>query len=220
MIHDIKFKNTQAYLLKDIDLTLEQCEFQIKKIDYEFFYEPYKHIKEEKAENTKFPSIIYAFYSLVFSSNQVPAPQILIDTYFSLYSGQIQYDGETVFYAGQTFKKSAVIGRILRTYPSLVRDLHFYLMLVQAHCFDEVIYSCKTDVSGKDILIRHNHKEYELSLYVDTTRSRKFKSIKNLFRHNYNNEIKLPLSLNSARKIGDFFVYSQKDIQTVKQQVV
>ena len=121
-----------------------------------------------------------------------------------------------VEYSGKKFDMDALAGRILRTYPSLIRDFDFYLLLFESNKFEQVIYSCEKDIEGKDIIIKNHGNEYTVSLFVDTVRSNSFKKINNLFRHkDLGNEIKLPLNLKQARRCGDFMLYSKKDIEFV-----
>lgn len=221
-IKDIKFMNREGYLLKELSLSLSDCETQIKQIDYESFYKAYRNCKDENGvEKTQFPSIIFAFYSVVFSKHIIPTPSELLDEYYMSNSDVLFVNGKSIVYQNQCFKKSDLDARILRTYPSLVRDYHFFLMLVEEQCFDKVIYSCKNDISGKDVIIQHHGKEFILSLFVKTKRSNFFKKIKNTFRHNYgNNEIQMPLNLNAARKCGDFYVYGSDDVIRVKSKIL
>ena len=221
-IKDIKFMNGEGYLLKDLSLSLESYESQMKLIDYDYFYNRYRCCRDEfGVEKTQFPSIIFAFYNIVFSQGKVPTPEDLLNEYYHLNNTELHIDGDVVVYQNRTFRKIDLDARILRTYPSLVRDHHFYLMLAAEHCFDRVIYSCKNDISGKDLIVQHKGKEYFISLFVKTNRSTFFKQIKNTFRHIYTRkEISLPLELDSTKKCGDFFVYDQSHIQQVKSVIL
>lgn len=221
-IKDIKFMNGECYLLKDLSISLEQYEDQMQRIEYERIYEPYRCHKDEKGvENTKFPSIIIAFYDIIFSQGVIPSPEHLIDAYYKLYEQELHIEKESVIFQGRSFRKMDLDARILRTYPSLVRDHHFFLMLTAEHCFDRVIYSCKKDIKGKDLIVQHNGKEYFISLFANTGRSTFFKKIKNTFRHIYTKkEIQMPLDFDPAKKCGDFFVYGQEDIHYVKAAIL
>ncbi len=220
-IIDIKFMNNEGYLLKDIPLSLCECEKQMRLIKYDEFYDHYRSFRDDNGvENTQFPSIIFSFYNIIFCQNKMPSPQDLLKEYYELYDDQITINGSKVYYNGNEYSKECLDARILRTYPSLVRDYHFYLMLVESKTFDKVIYSCKTDISGKDILIIHNDKQYEVSLFVETKRGNFFKNIKNAYRHKYANEIQLPLNLKTAEKCGDFFVYSVCHIEKIKKSIL
>lgn len=217
-IKDIKFMNGEGYLLKDLSFSLDQYEDQMSKIDYDRFYDNYRSCRDETGvEKTQFPSIIFAFYNIIFTQSKVPSPADLLNEYYSLNTSELRIEGEQVIYQNKQYEKIDLDARILRTYPSLVRDHHFFLMLSGEGCFDRVIYSCKNDIAGKDIVIQHNGNEYILSLFVQTTRSTFFKRIKNALRHVYSSkEIQLPLDLGTANKCGDFFVYSKKDLEYVK----
>jgi len=221
-IIDIKFMNGEGYLLKDLSLSLEEYENQMKEISYDQIYDAYRaHRDENGVEKTQFPSIIYAFYNIIFNCCKVPTPLELIDEYYLLNSDELEIIEGSVLYRNRSFKKIDLDARVMRTYPSLIRDYHFYLMLVNTGYFDKVIYSCKYDINGKDLIIQHQGNEYVVSLFVKTRRSNFFKGIKNVFRHKYGkNEIQIPLDLSNARKIGDFFVYSSNDIDNLKFSVL
>lgn len=220
-IKDIKFMNGEGYLLKDLSLSLSQYEEQMCQIEYDQFYDSYRaHRDEYGVEKTQFPSIIFAFYNIVFSQNKIPHPADLLSEYYAINSDELLIDGDKVSYRGTSFNKMDLDARILRTYPSLVRDHHFFLMLTSKGWFDRVIYSCRNDISGKDVVIQHKSKEYIVSLFIQTKRSTFFKRIKNAFRHVYHNkEIPLPLDLDVAPKCGDFFVYGENDCEYVKSIV-
>ena len=211
--------NDEVYLHKSIEMSLSECIEQISDISYKKYYNDYRYEKDYNVENTQFPPIIYAFYSYIFNRNKIPSPEEVINNYFELYAEQFIVESEEVKYNNKKYKKRALIARILRTYPSLIRDFHFYLLLVNEKCFDKVIYSCKTDIEGKDIIIKHKDYEYQVSLFVDTKRSKSFKKIKNNSRHKYNNEIAIPIDFNTAETCGDFFVYGQKDLEKIKKHI-
>ena len=144
-----------------------------------------------------------------------------MNEYYSLNANELVISGEQVLYRNRTFKKLDLDARILRTYPSLIRDYHFYLMLLKEKFFDKVVYSCKNDIAGKDLIVQHKGKEYVVSLFVKTRRSNFFKGIKNAFRHKYGaNEIQVPLDLNAAEKCGDFFVYDIKHVEIIKRTII
>lgn len=220
-IIDIKFMNNQVYLLKENTISLADFEQQISDIKYTSVYETYKKIKDESgAEKTQFPPINKVFYSELFENGKVLPPMLLVDKYFEYYNEDFIRDDSILYYEGKNFSYSAVVGRILRSYPSLVRDFDFFLRLSQAHCFDKVSYSCRADILGKDIVIKHKGIQYEVSLYVDTVRSNWFKKIKNKYRHDYGtSEIQVPLNLSKAKKCGDFFIYDDSYIEKVKKQI-
>lgn len=221
VIKDIKFMNGEGYLLKELPLSLSECEEQMKVIEYDRFYDAYRNSRDEDGvEKTRFPSIIFAFYNIIFIQSKIPTPTEILDEYYRLNANVLTIKNGIVTYQNKCFKKVDLDARILRTYPSLVRDYHFYLMLVEERYFDKVIYSCKNDISGIDLLVQKQGKEYVVSLFIKTKRSKLFKEIKNTFRHRYgSNEIQLPLNLETAEKCGDFFVYSSCHVEEIKQKI-
>lgn len=219
---DIKFLNNEVYLLKTHDMTVEEFESQIADFKYTDIYEKYKDIKDELGvEQTHFPPINIVFYESIFNHSKVIPPQDFVAAYLAYYSDEFKCVGSHVEYFGKSFDVDALSGRILRTYPSLIRDFDFYLMLVESQKFDQIIYSCIQDIKGKDIIIKDHGKKYVVSLYVDTNRSTYFKKLKNAFRHKYDdNEIKMPLKLDEARKCGDFMLYSEQDVERIEYDIL
>lgn len=220
-IIDIKFMGDNVYLLKSCTVTSEELKKTIKMFDYNDLYNQYREYKDEDGvEKAKFPPINFVFYKFVFENDSVPSPQNVLDLYFELYSDEIKVSGGSAEMKGTSYDLKALKARILRTYPSLLRDFHFYLMLKECDCFDKVTYSCIDDIKGTDITIVHKNKKYVVSLFTDTKRSWFFKKIKNVFRHKYGqNEIKVPMVLDEADKCGDFMLYKQSDVEYVRQRV-
>ena len=219
---DIRFCNDQAFLHKRHTMTSVELERQIATIDYQGVYSRYKHIKDENnVEREKFPPINYAFFAYVFGHAKVPDTVELQEIYFEMYKNAFaKMDGERIRYNDRLYSLFALRGRILRTYPSLVRDFHFFLLLREDGSFEEVVYSCKNDINGRDIIIRHEGREHEVSLFIETSRSLFFKEMKNRYRHEYGrDEIRVPLNLNRAARCGDFRLYGKNDVLTVKAAV-
>lgn len=222
-IENIEFINHDAYKIYDgkrdhkkIAITSKNCEYQISKIQYQ----PYQNsLDKSGVENTMFPGVIYVFYDLIFSTWSIPSPEELLDAYYGQYNDQITVAGDKVCFQSQVFEKKDVDGRLMRTYPSLLRDFHFYLLLAESGQFDEVRYSCKTDISGKDIIVVINNLEYEVSLFVKTRRSLAYKTQKNSYRHSYETEIQVPLDLGHSRKFGDINLYSYTYMRFLFRQI-
>lgn len=220
---EIKFlSNRQVYYLKDYDISVKEIEAQIEKIKYESVYENYKNIKSLDVEEAQFPAIAFVFYKFFFLCNRIPETEEIISSYFYTYKADLKDCGDTVIFQGNEYEKKALVGRILRTYPSLIRDFHFYLTLVEDGSFDKVIYSLQNDIKGVDIIIKHNNVEYSVSLFVATTRSLNYKVIKNNYRHDYSGkkEIQITLLLNRGKKCGDIILYTLDHINKLKNEIL
>lgn len=221
---EIEFKNSSVRMTKAQILTSKEVEEQIRTYNYSDIYEAVKGAsagKNSLAESIHFPPINIVFYAYIFLEGKVPSPIELIGSYYGYYKNELILDGDIVKYAGDSIKKIDIDARLLRTYPSLVRDIHFYLLLVESEIFDEVRYSTTADLKGKDIIVKLGDKTAAISLMVGTNRSRKYKRIKNAYRHSYDlPEIVLQLDLSSAAACGDFLIYRESDVHEIKYSVV
>lgn len=214
---EVRFRNDQVYLLKTHDITTLLFEDQISQFKYNDLYEGYKQIKDEfGAEKIHLPAMNIVFYEYIFTTGNAISPKDFIDIYLDYYKTVWIRNGDQIEFNRNTYSVNTIAGRILRAYPSLIRDFDFFLLCVESGRFEQVIYSCAQDINGKDIIIKHKGQQYDVSLFVNTNRSNYFKRIKNLFRHNYSkNEIKIPLNLEKARQCGDFMLYSYQDVENM-----
>lgn len=221
-ILDIAFSNDQVYMLRDFRLTVEECQNQISKISYETFYDHYRNFCDEKhVENTNLPYAVFPFYAFVFKHNAIPHPSEFLDEYFILYDESFDViDKEKIKYNGLVLDKRAVIARVLRAYPSIIRDFHFYIMLSNEKCFDRVKYSCVSDIEGIDLIVAHDNRKYHLALYLGTRRAKAFKIIKNFFRHKKVREIEMPLAIDKAYRCGDIYLYTKDNMEIIKQKIL
>lgn len=221
---DIQFCNNDACMIleggkviqKKIDITLAECEKQIAEIRYA----PYKGcLDTQGVENARLPKLIYVFYGMIFAGWKLPTPEELLEEYYKEYTNELNVIGEKVYLHSKAFLKKDVDGRLMRTYPSLIRDFHFYLSLVASGDFEKVRYSCVTDIQGKDLIVEFNGSEYQVSLFVKTRRSQEFKESKNDHRHTYEKEIQIPLDMKFAHNIGDIRVYSKWHRKLLKKEI-
>ena len=226
-IDDIKFSNGKAWLIiddmeysKSLNLSLVEVEKQISTIKYRDIYTKFKEIKKGMTEQGSFPPFNYVFFSYLYNYNKVLNAEQFIEEYFNKYKDIFEIEGDILIYVNWKYFKIGLIARMLRAYPSLIRDFHFYLMLVEDKSFDRVQYSCKSDLEGVDIVIEHKGEKYGVSLFVNTNRGCKYKTIKNSYRHTYNfKEIQIPLKLSQAKKCGDICVCGKQELLIVKKKV-
>lgn len=220
-IKNIEFNNGTAILHKLNIISSRKFESKIIKFHYEDEYDSYRHILSKDAELLSLPPMNIVFYSSIFQDNTVLSPYNFVDEYFMYYEHEFEYAGTSIIYNSQKYTYASIVARLLRTYPSLIRDFDFFLLLVESGYFDHVKYSCSQDYNGTDILIEHKHVPYVISLFVDSKRSNFFKIIKNKIRHSYpENEIQIPLCLSRARKCGDFYLYGLSDVEYIRNKII
>ena len=121
----------------------------------------------------------------------------------------------------QEFEIEGIKERMNRTYPSLIRDLHFLYLLEKSKRFDQVDYSMERDYyNGLDIKLNYKGKSCFVSLFIDTTRGRYFKQKKTL-RHNNEEIIEIVFSVefNSLTKRGAIYLLNDKHIDILEDKI-
>lgn len=181
-------------------------------------------VKDPVVENTQFPPIALTFYSYIYQHDAVPSPEILAENYLSQDCfSPISEDKYAVDYGTTkvTVSKEGLMARILRTYPSIVRDLHFYLMALESGLFDGVWYSFDDDYhKGIDIKIMYNRKWHNIALMQNTRRSIFFRN-KKKYRHFGKNSdvIVVELDKRKSRSCGDYNLYTEDDVKRVYNEI-
>lgn len=215
---DFQIVNNQFILIKKITLSTKIIEESLRA----YPYRGQKRIKDDVVENYRLPSIAQVFYSFVLM-NQIPSPETLCQAYIHTHfivqkHNQCQLKG-----TNQQFLLDSIKARVYRTYPSLIRDLHFYFLCKESGEFDEVIYSFSADIyDGIDLKVIYNEREFAISLYVSTPRSKEFKQ-KKYGRHQ-------PLSIpeicieidpfNPKYYVGDYALYQKEHVLLLKQKMM
>jgi len=137
MILNVELSNNHMREVRDLTLSVSSLEETIKA----FPYDGENRIKDQTVENAQLPPIALAFYDYLYNNGLPPSPETLIhdylnQPYFSLLSPsqvRVSYGSET-----KVVSREGLEARILRTYPSLLRDLHFYLMSYESGLFEGV----------------------------------------------------------------------------------
>ncbi len=213
-ITDIELKGDQISVSRSLDISLSEAEEQIAKLSYSGV----GLSKDSKVEKAKLPPFALAFYYHLFSQRSIPTEQELFDRYIS-FSGKTE-EGEVVI-EDERYSEVGLRARLLRTYPSLIRDFHFYLLLQESKRFDSVGYSLSKDYyDGLDLSVWHSDQTYHLSVFVQTRRSAEFKK-KKYSRHDYSNvkEISIPLAFDSLKKLGQIYVCTKAHVKLVLDQI-
>lgn len=212
MILNVEIYNGHIRQTKDFPLTVADLENALQQ----YKYTGANRVKDPLVENLILPPISLSFYSCVYRDGSIPSEMELVEEYLNQedFFSYIPNNMVEVSYGNKrsSVPLEALVARILRTYPSLVRDLHFYLMVYESGLFSAVRYSVGADYKqGIDIKVQCNDKWYNVGLYVSTKRSLFFKG-KKLFRHQPIDLINLELHPSEAHTVGDFMLYSQEHV--------
>jgi hypothetical protein len=111
------------------------------------------------------PPIVMAFYQLVVVDDALPSLARLTAYFHRLNKVSLSKE-----------EKARVDGRIYTAYPSLVRDLHFLLLLQEEGL--NARYSMQSDLNGVDIWIRDGNQEFGLAIFRNTTRAQEYREKK------------------------------------------
>jgi hypothetical protein len=164
--------------------------------------------------NLRLPTFINSFYKYLYNNNDILNQKDFFDYYM--------YDNKTYFDYNNFDSEilSAVMARVYRAYPSIVRDLHFNVLACEQLKGSTVLYNRKLDIEeGIDLLIKEKNSIYAVNLFTETPNSRigrekkenRHKPFKNV------NYIDLPISLNDVNRFGDFFLYGESQLDKIKK---
>ena len=212
MVLNVEIYNGHIRQTKEFPLTVAEVESTLQRYEYTGT----NRVKDPSVEKLILPPIVLSFYSCIYKDGSIPSEMDLVEEYLNQENifSYLPNNMVAIFYNNKqtTVSLDALIARILRTYPSLVRDLHFYLMAYESGFFSAVRYSVEADYAqGIDIRVRYNDKWYNVGLYVSTKRSLFFKK-KKLFRHRPVSLINLELHPKEAHIVGDFMLYSREHV--------
>ncbi len=218
MILNVEMYNDHIRQTKELKLSSAQLEEAVKYYEYK----GEKRVVDEQVENMLLPPIALVFYAILHDDENVPSPDNLLKEYFKQpFFSFVSEDKVKVSYGDCTAlcDSESITARVLRTYPSLLRDLHFYLLANESNYFDAVRYSFKNDYEGKiDIQILHNNKWYNVGLLLNSRRSLFYK-IKKQFRHKQTNVLYVELDKNDCKMCGDYMLYTQQHIEKLLKMI-
>ena len=190
-------------LLNEIKLSSKDILNQI--INYSLEFDSYKN--KEVEWGMKLPMFIDSFYPFVLKNNKIPTQNEFWDYY-------VKANNLTSMITSKDIERG-IKARLFRTYPSLVRDIHFSTYLNEKSRNSKVIYNVELDVKlGIDILIVFKNKMYSINLFTDTKRAH-FGREKKKNRHQAVKDItdiELPVKFKDSHKHGDFFMYGDSEL--------
>jgi hypothetical protein len=214
----MKMKELHSHQYIDsLNINSEKIEYDIQ---FDYLDVLGKANKDEIENKTNPPSVVAPFYYHMYKQRKVPKQQEYIADYFNL---NIEWINENI--GKNTNKLNGLTGRLDRTYPSLMREVHFYLLLKEQNYFKSIYQNVYYDLVAKiDIIIRSNSdKLYGLQLRTATVRSNyyvKKKPFRDMDRKVDIHLIDLPLNLSSAKSINtkgnSFKLYSKNEADNFK----
>lgn len=198
-LNHVQFLDTQK--IKDIiePYTLEFIDIRDKQVEF----------------GISFPLFIDPFYNYILENKTIPTQEDYFVHYIT--------ENEEYFYDRIKYSNNTILGlkaRVYRTYPSLVRDIHFSLYLKENMPNNNVIFNITLDSSeGIDILLEDRDTLYGINLYTDTPNA-KIGREKKAYRHvKFDNVkyIELPVSFKGSEQHGihgrKFTLYGDRELK-------
>jgi hypothetical protein len=160
---------------------------------------------------SSFPNMMYTLWGFICTYRKFPTQRAFVSYYHLVHQEALKgYDN------------MAVTARLLRSYPSLAREIHFFQLVKESNMFNDVSYCSYDDVEGGiDFKVTLGGKEYSILCYVDTQRSLWFRK-KKYYRHKIPimNAIEMPLDLSKGTKIGNWIIYDKAQVELLLNKVI
>ena len=189
--------------MDNINLSSKIIETQIAPMKLTFLAEKNHEIEWK----TMPPMFIYSFYNFIAKHNRIPTQT----EFWNFYC----HENKNNFTDKVKNSLRSLQARAFRAYPSFVRDVHFYYILVESEMFDRVFYHPEVDVKyGIDFVVRYKDKNFGVNCYIETPRSQQGRK-KKQFRHSKVKKlihIDLPVHFKGSKKCGQFYLYSQREL--------
>lgn len=138
-------------------------------------------LRDAEVEKAKLPPFALAFYKFLFFKGQLPTEQELWTQYLVAHFGVLDETRIQYFRKGtlRTYNADAVKARLLRSFPSLIRDFHFFVLCQESGQFQEVKYSLRDDYfNGVDLTLKHKNETFQVAVMLNSERARQFKEQK------------------------------------------
>ena len=157
-------------LFKNLTTNSKEIEQSLSEYPLDVTKKPNVFIIERKM---RLPLFAVDFYHFIYKNGRIPMQDEFIDYYLKCNE---EYLNKVIIF--EDYEKG-LYGRLCRTYPSLVRDVHLFVKLRESDKFDYVDFNIEVDLFGKaDILIKHHMTWYGVKLRTKTKRSAEFAAIK------------------------------------------
>lgn len=200
-------------LLDKIGLTSSGIRNQIEVYPLEFL----QNRNKDAEWNIGFPMFIPSFYQHIIEYGTIPTQETFYANYLELnktYFAQNKHTQEIL---------TGLKARAYRTYPSVVRDIHFSLYMREIlNTTTTVVYNLQLDIEeGIDVMLIHNEAFYGVNLYTQTNRAVSSRTIKEHRHEKFSNVryVELPVPFNGSIQCGQFFLYGERELNALRQRV-
>lgn len=158
-----------------------------------------------------FPNMAYGLWSYLIAFRRFPTQLDFLHYYMKIHA-------ETL----KAFDKTAVEARVLRAFPSLTREIHFYSLARESSIFTSVSYSAQLDVElGVDLRVGLGGRLYNIACLTATKRALNFRTLKRNQRHKEQpNTLEMILDLKTGRNINGWLFFDLSHVKTLEIDII
>ncbi|MCP1382559.1 hypothetical protein [Runella salmonicolor] len=217
---DVIFEGEEVLLIKQKKWTTKELEDQVANLHYSGENLP----KDPAVEKARLPPFALSFYKFVFFKSRLPDETELWNYYLKQHFPPVDGNCIQVYIRGveKTFAADSVKARMLRSYPSLVRDFHFYVLCLTSDRFEHVRYSLHKDYfDGIDLCVVYAGVEFQVSILLNSPRAQMYKTQK-YKRHGERpqNEVIMLFDLTRySHEKGKIKLFSEKHVQELLEEL-
>lgn len=191
-------------LLKSISLTSDDIRNQI-----EGYKLPFPQERNNEVEwGIKLPMFVDSFYAYIVENQTIPTQKEAFDYY-------LHYNKDFFIELNRPDLESGIMARAFRTYPSLVRDIHFNKYIEERlgrKC--QIIFNTRLDIEeGIDLMIVTKKNNYGVCFFTDTDRANKARIVKKKRHTPFDNVkyVEMPVNFKGSMKVGKYYLYGEKE---------
>lgn len=174
---------------KPFDVSVKEVECQIGSEPY-YLYADHenKFWLEERCDDIHMFLGVTFFYNFIFEHGRIPTQKEFWREYRETYADELTWSWQNGVHCmtvrGKTVTTKRFLARLLKSYPSYLRDYHVFVMMNNSPFYrDKFRYSLATDLDGIDLTVRYKDKDYFFGLDIKTNTSAKFEEEKRTIRH-------------------------------------
>lgn len=170
-----------------------------------------KNINHAVEQAVSFPNMMNTLWAYICTFRLFPTQTEFLEHYMRVHDSVIR-----------NFDQTGVMARVLRSYPSLAREIHFYSLAKESNIFSSVYYSAYHDVElGVDIQVGLGRHIYNVSCFILTKRAVQFRKSKQLHRHApQSNAIDNTLDLKTGKHINGWIFFDQTHVNKLFNKIL
>lgn len=211
---DVRLEGDTATLIRQKRWISSEIEEEVAR----FRYSGENLIKDPEVEKAKLPPFALAFYKFIFFKNRLPDEVEFWNYYLGQHFTAVDVQYIQFLQKGilKRYLAESVKARMLRSYPSLIRDFHFFVLCQESRLFECVSYSLRDDYfRGIDLTISYQNRLFRVSVMLNSERSRAYK-VQKYARHaeSPENEVLMLFDLyKNANVKGQIKLFSPRHVE-------